>query len=330
MATTVWRLQPPELPPPTVVQLTSARQAHNASFSPDGDRIAFASAGQRGDNRDIWLKIIGADGARRLTTDPAVDDNPAWSPDGRRIAFTSSRADERSEIWLAEADGTRPTRLTHGPGRHQGGPRWSPDGSLVAFDSYADDGHADIWAIGVDGSGLRQVTHDPGDAILPSWSRDGRFLYFVSNRTGRDEIWRIAASGEGDEQVTDAGAQGPIVESADGRTLYYRGPTQGGFGGALLSRPTAGGERRMILPCLTAYDIGRRGLVYMECPREGAGPAELRLHERDVGTGADRPVATIGTTLSIGLSVSPDGQTIIYDSSSSWGTSDVMMIDNFR
>ena len=43
----------------------------------------------------------------------------------------------------------------------------------------------DVWTIGVDGSGLRQVTHDPADDIMPSWSRDGRCIYFASNRTGR-------------------------------------------------------------------------------------------------------------------------------------------------
>ena len=84
-------------------------------------------------------------------------------------------------------------------------PRWSPDGRSIAFDSQAEDGRFDVWTIGVDGSGLRQVTHDPADENTPSWSRDGRFLYFESNRTGRLEIWRVARAGGAEEQVTHEG-----------------------------------------------------------------------------------------------------------------------------
>ena len=62
------------------------------------------------------------------------DVHPQYSPDGRRIAFQSGRAGEASEIWLADADGSNPTRLTRGPGRGQGSPRWSPDGRSIAFD----------------------------------------------------------------------------------------------------------------------------------------------------------------------------------------------------
>ena len=60
---------------------------------------------------------------------------PHLSPDGRRIAFESGRGGGGGEIWLAAADGSNPTQLTHGPGRWQGSPRWSPDGRRIAFDS---------------------------------------------------------------------------------------------------------------------------------------------------------------------------------------------------
>ena len=142
----------------------------------------------------------------------------------------------RTEIWLADADGSNPTRLTRGPGRWQGSPRWSPDGRSIAFDSQAENGHVDIWTIGVDGSGLRQVTHDPADDIVPSWSRDGRFIYFSSNRTGRLEIWRAAAGGGAEEQVTREGGCSPS-RAVDGRTLYYQRSCQGAS--ALLALPTA-------------------------------------------------------------------------------------------
>ena len=83
----LWRLRRPELPPPTVLQLTSERRAGSGSFSPDGDADRVLLDGREGDNGDIWLKIVGQAEARRLTTDPADEGSPAWSPDGKQIAF---------------------------------------------------------------------------------------------------------------------------------------------------------------------------------------------------------------------------------------------------
>ena len=56
-------------------------------FSPDGNQVAFVWDGERGDNDDIYVKLLGETNALRLTTDPADDGYPAWSPDGKRIAF---------------------------------------------------------------------------------------------------------------------------------------------------------------------------------------------------------------------------------------------------
>jgi Tol biopolymer transport system component len=176
------------------------------------------------------------------------DTFPQYSADGRRVSFCSDRADEREEVWLADADGTNVTRLTRGPGRAQCSPRWSPDGRTIAFDSQAENGHLDIWTIGVDGSGLRQVTHDPADENMPSFSRDGRFLYYGSNRTGRYEIWRVPVTGGPEEQVTHEGGYLPF-ERLDGRTLYYKRTEPGDS--PLLARPTAGGEERTIAPCVS-------------------------------------------------------------------------------
>jgi hypothetical protein len=85
----------------------------------------------------------------------------------------------------------------------------------------------------------------PWNNKVPSWSRDGKWIYFTSDRTGRWEIWRTAAQGGPAEQITTAGGY-VALESRDGKTLYY---TKMGFYGGepLYARALGGGEERQVL-----------------------------------------------------------------------------------
>ena len=290
--------------------------AGSPSAASSRDRLAFVQ--QVGD-ADVYLLRPGS-----LPT-PLVQSTfqelqPQYSPDGRRIAFVRA-----GDIWLADANGSNPIRLTRGPGHSQGWPNWSPDGRQAVFDSQAQNGKVDVWTIGVSGSGLRQVTHGPGDNVLPSWSRDGRFIYFASNRTGRREVWRVSVGGGREEQVSREGGSFPF-ESFDGGTLYCRRDD-----GALRGRPTAAGEERTILPCVAGYGyaVAPRGLFYQACATpESIGSSHRPLRYWDAATGQDRLVATLEADWIGNLSVSPDGQSVVYGRG--WSTSDLMMIENFH
>jgi dipeptidyl aminopeptidase/acylaminoacyl peptidase len=194
------------------------------------------------------------------------------------------------------------------------------------FDSLAEDGHRDVWTIGVDGSGLRQVTREPSDDILPSWSRDGRFIYFASDRTGRNEVWRVPSGGGKEEQLTREGGVFPF-ESVDGRILYY----QRGIHAALVARPSAGGEDLTVLPCVLswAWAVAPRGIFHEDCasPEVAASP-KRSVRYWDAKTGQDRPAATLDADRISGLSVAPDGRSLVYGRGRA--TSDLMMIENFR
>ena len=91
---------------------------------------------------------------------------------------------------MANADGTNPTQLTHGPGRNQGSATWSPDGQRLAFDSQDSEGGFDIFTIESTGGQAHRFTFERSNECQPTWSRDGRWIYFQSDRTGRREIWR--------------------------------------------------------------------------------------------------------------------------------------------
>jgi Tol biopolymer transport system component len=297
---------------------------YSPAVSRNRDRLAFVRS-----RSDLDLYSFTPDGTPTLLLESSSSERkPAYSPDGKQIAFESDRSG-KTEIWRADADGSNPTQVTRGPGRWQGTPRWSPDGGTIVFDAQGEDGHADIWTISVSGSDLRQITRDPADDIVPSWSRDGRFIYFSSNRTGDGQVWRTPASGGADEQVTQNGGTLPF-ESVDGRTLYYL-KSGGNLPGVLRARPTAGGADTAILPCAGPWGwaVAPGGIFHLECGTPAAAMSRWPiLRHWDAATGEDHVVTTLEGTGLNGLSAAPDGHGIVYGGAK--GSSDLMMIENFR
>ena len=102
-----------------MVPLTSypGREAE-PTFSPDGSQVAFSWDGERQDNRDIYVKVIGSERPLRLTSDPALDGSPAWSPDGSQIAFLREQPGGGSEVRLVSPTGGAERRL--GQAHHAG------------------------------------------------------------------------------------------------------------------------------------------------------------------------------------------------------------------
>jgi Tol biopolymer transport system component len=146
------------------------------------------------------------------------DDSPAYSPDGKRIAFVSDRTGSL-EIWLCDGDGGDSIPLTSFGGPHTGTPRWTPGGHQIAFDSGVE-ANQEIFIISADGGKPRRLTSDPALDMVPNWSRDGRWIYFCSNRSGDWQVWKVPVEGGQAVQVTrQGGFEG--FESVDGKFIYY-------------------------------------------------------------------------------------------------------------
>jgi len=94
------------------------------------------------------------------------DDSPSWSPDGRKITFRTLR-DGNFEIYMMDADGSNPIRLTDDPAS-DGLPAWSPDGTKIAFQSDRD-GNFEIYVMDADGSRPVNLTKDPARDAAPAW-----------------------------------------------------------------------------------------------------------------------------------------------------------------
>lgn len=111
-----------ELPP--AVQLTTGEgDDHSPAPSPDGARVAFAST--RGGGMNIFSVSVEGDDLLQLTHDTATDKDPHYSPDSSLVAFASDRAGRGFDIWVMEATGADPKRLTMDTG-DEVQPRWSP------------------------------------------------------------------------------------------------------------------------------------------------------------------------------------------------------------
>jgi eukaryotic-like serine/threonine-protein kinase len=186
-AGSLWHFRATPLPAPRLVPVTSMRGGQtNPTFSPDGSQIAFAWAGEKQDNSDIYLKMIGSTETRRLTTDPAQDGSPSWSPDGRQIAFVRSRPGEASStIHLISPLGGSERRLAELAVVSQ--LSWSPDGRWLAVavprspgDTTPDAGA--IHLVPVEGGSPRLLTHPraQGHDKDAAFSPDGRRLAFAS------------------------------------------------------------------------------------------------------------------------------------------------------
>ena len=190
------------------------------SWSPDGKKITFVSAGQDG-NSDIHVMNADGSGLVNLTNSPEDDWEPIWSPDGKKITFVSVGQDRNSEIYVMNVDGSDLVNLTNSP-EDEFDPIWSPDGKKITFISAGQDGNYEIYVVNVDGSGLVNLTNSPEDEIGPTWSPDGKKITFSSNRNGNHEIYVMNADGSGLVNLTNSPEDefGPIW-SPDGKKIAF-------------------------------------------------------------------------------------------------------------
>jgi Tol biopolymer transport system component len=188
VAVWLWRsFRESEASPMTAVPLTT-HPGHERSpaFSPDGNQVAFSWNGEKQDNFDIYVKLIGTDPPLHLTTHPAEDSDPAWSPDSRWIAFLRNLGEGKGAILLVPPIGgpERKVGEIHKPWFAFGFPlTWSPRGdSLVIVDRESDSEPYGLFVLSLESGEKRRLTSPPaltrGDGG-PAFSPDGRTIAFV-------------------------------------------------------------------------------------------------------------------------------------------------------
>src|SRR5579864_2661447 len=206
----------------------SAANDDQPAFSPDGERIAFRSSRDGG-----GLFVMGRTGeaARRVTR---VGFNPAWSPDGTQLAFTTENVDlfpqnpygRSGELWTVTVTTGETRRLLDEDAVL---PSWSPHNHRIAFTRRLSNGaQGGVWTIPVKGGTATPVIRDPARDWNPVWSPDGKYLYFVSDRSGSMNLWRVPIDEESGKTLAEPE---PITTpaayfahpsfSADGKRIAY-------------------------------------------------------------------------------------------------------------
>jgi dipeptidyl aminopeptidase/acylaminoacyl peptidase len=231
------------------------------------------------------------------------------------------------EIWTIQVDGTAPTQMTHlRTGCHH--PRWSPDGRSITFAATASGTrYQHIYMVDAADGLLRQLTSGSGDDNWPTWSHDGRWVYFMSDDKGALEIWKVPIGGGPPVQVTTGGAV-RAWESSDGRFLYYSTSRP-----ALWRMPVGGGTSDLVLefPRNTAWGgewvPATKGIYWMNFDAQPRPSIEFF----DFATWHVTRVFTPPGDYDVGggFSVSKDESWLVFGQRD-YFTSDIMMIDQLR
>jgi eukaryotic-like serine/threonine-protein kinase len=287
-----------------VAPLLDARLGYeDPAFSPDGRRIAATIESDTG--RDIW--IIDVDrGTRIRFTTGGTSAFPVWSADGSRLAFQSTAPGPWNLYWKpidgsAEAQplfgaSTQPaaswpnaaSSLLPGtlPALSGGNPQfpmsWTSDGSM-AFHERKPNGERDIWVV-TPASEPTPFLLTPFDERSPRFSPDGKWLAYVSNESGRDEVYVQPFPGPGRKWLisTDGGID-PLW-SRNGRELFYRQGEQMMVVSTVSTPDFSANRPRRLFE--TRFDAGDNGPNYDVAPdgksflmlRSERGPVAGELH----------------------------------------------------
>jgi DNA-binding SARP family transcriptional activator/Tol biopolymer transport system component len=194
------------------------------ALSPDGKWLAVARVANV-ELFNIWIKRLDRGPSIKLTLDGNYNYGPAWTPDGRSVTFSSTLATGATDLWTKRADGGAQALMQLHEKWNLYNPRWSPDGKWLIFQTdIASPGSGDILAIrpGIDTAPV-PVVATPFTEISPAFSPNGRWLAYISNETGDDEVYVVPFpnTGGGKWAISAGGGTEPLW-SHRGNELFYR------------------------------------------------------------------------------------------------------------
>ncbi len=297
-------------------QLTLDGRLEQLPFGEDGSAPVVAARGRRmayvrgRKTVDTWRADLTAahpeESAVKLIYSTRTEVVPRYSHDGTRIAFQSNRSGS-VEIWMTDAQGADPDRLTSFNGPFTSAPSWCSDGRRIAFDSRVS-GISAIYIEDINERVPRKLATSQGNLSRPAWSNDCRWL-FASN--GHGVLYRVPSSGGQAERFTDHTSSYDVVVAdrvifnvleRNGVVLWSR-PAGGGPQAPLESLPKVGYD--------DAWAATTAGIYYTD---SSSRPISVNFYEfasrttRRLMTLRQVPIPGGGP----GIAVSPDGRWLLY------------------
>ena len=264
-------------------------------FSPTGNDVVVTVLRQSGALQgDIWMVNVGRATMSRLTFE-GTDQFPDWTPDGRRVLYTTLRPN--NAVNWKPAGGGAPDTLLKLTGRAIFDAELTHDAKRLVFRLGGIPG--DLYYVNIDSLGTPHVLLDSRfDERAPAVSPDDRWLAYVSDETGRDEVYVRPFPERGGRWVISAAGGGEPRWSHDGKELFYRNADTL-FAVSVEARPTFSVGRRSQLfvgsflknPRHATYDVHPDGQRFLFISGDNDDSAELMLVQNAV-VGAPRVRAT--------------------------------------
>jgi Tol biopolymer transport system component len=191
-------------------------------LSPDDRRVLVMVEGP---SADLWLYDISS-GVLSQTTFDASASAPVWTLDGQRVAFSSNKSGVPNIFWTGVFQQGPTERLAVSENVRIPG-SWSKDGPTLAFVEQNPSTGRDIWLLPLDrGRAARALINSPSDESAPRFSPDGRALAYVSNETGRNEVYVRLLTDPAHARLVSTGGGTEPVWARDGSELFYRWGTK--------------------------------------------------------------------------------------------------------
>jgi eukaryotic-like serine/threonine-protein kinase len=189
-------------------------------ISPDGSKVAYMT-GERGTVNDIWIRDLEYDRAVRITEQSGGYFNPRWSPDATQLCYVCQPKGVQDLCMKSLRDGSAGRLFYESPNWKTSG-SWLPDGSAVLASEQMPETNEDLVLLPVENPAERRVLlATPFVEDLPEVSPDGRWVAYISNPTGRFDVYvRSIEMGSDQWQISTDGGVQPRW-SANGRELFH-------------------------------------------------------------------------------------------------------------
>jgi Tol biopolymer transport system component len=212
----------------TRIDTTWSGPFNSFAISPDGRRMAVGT-GTTGGGLSVYIKQLDRGAFSRLSFG-GQDRRPAWSPDGRMVAFIRDSLNGGGVYGIA-TDGSGAERSLARPSRPIQEISWSADGAwLVLRTDNGTAGAGDLVGVRMNGDTAEvELVASRFTEMHPAVSPDGRWLAYISDESGGNEVYVRPFPGPGSKVLVSQGGGAEPIWSRDGRELFYRGSVTDGL-----------------------------------------------------------------------------------------------------